>query len=99
MVAFVSPSQPDLGYLHFVGVRPDHRRSGLARQLYEQQFADDARGQGCTELRAITAAVNIGSIRFHKTLGFMVSEPVTDYNGRGRPMVTVRLLLDHDGAR
>jgi len=98
MVAFVSPSQPDLGYLHFVGVRPDHRRGGLARQLYEQ-FADDARGQGCTELRAITAAVNIGSIRFHKTLGFMVSEPVTDYNGRGRPMVTFRLLLDHDGAR
>lgn len=65
MVAFVSPSQPDVGYVHFVGVRPDHRRSGLARQLYEQ-FADDALGQGCTELRAITATVNVGSIRFHK---------------------------------
>lgn len=29
----------------------------------------------------------------------MDSEPVTDYNGRGRPMVTFRLKLDHDGVR
>jgi GNAT superfamily N-acetyltransferase len=87
LVAFVSPSQPLLSYVHFVGVRPDHRRSGLARHLYEG-FADQARRQGCTELRAITAGRNIGSIRFHQSLGFTVSEPVPDYNGPDRPMVT-----------
>jgi len=92
MVAFVSPSQPHLAYVHFVGVRPDHRRSGLARQLYEQ-FANHARGLDCTELRAITTPANTGSIRFHKTLGFTVSEPVTDYNDPGRPMVTFRRQL------
>jgi ribosomal protein S18 acetylase RimI-like enzyme len=87
LVAFVSPSQPHLAYVHFAGVRPDRRRSGLARQLYEE-FAGQARTRGCTELGAITATGNIGSIRFHRRLGFTVSEPVPDYNGPGRPMVT-----------
>jgi GNAT superfamily N-acetyltransferase len=31
LIAFFSPSQPRLAYVHFVGVRPDHRGSGLAR--------------------------------------------------------------------
>jgi GNAT superfamily N-acetyltransferase len=102
IVSLVSPSQPRLGYIHFVGVRPDHRRSGLTRLLYEQ-FAEHARRQGCTELRAITAATNTaatntGSIRFHRDLGFTVSEPVADYNGPGRQMVTFQrqLNLSHD---
>lgn len=86
LVGFVSPSRPHLAYVHFAGVRPDRRRSGLARQLYEE-FADHARGQGCTELSAITATGNIGSIRFHRSLGFTASEPVPDYNGPGRAMV------------
>ena len=92
LVALLSPSQPQLAYVHFVGVRPDLRGSGLARHLYEE-FADHARKQGCTELRAITATGNIDSARFHKSLGFTVSEPVPDYNGPGRPMVTFRRQL------
>lgn len=92
LVAFVSASQPHLAYVHFVGIRPDHRRSGLARQLYEE-FGNHARGLGCTELRAITTPANTGSIRFHKALGFTVSDPVADYNGPGRPMVTFRRQL------
>ncbi len=78
--------------MHFVGIRPDHRRSGLARQLYEE-FGNHARGLDCTELRAITTPANTGSIRFHKALGFTVSEPVADYNSPGRPMVTFRRQL------
>jgi ribosomal protein S18 acetylase RimI-like enzyme len=87
LVAFVSPSQPHLAYVHFVGVRPDRRRSGLARRLYEE-FADQARTLGCTELAAITATSNLDSIRFHRRLGFTVSDPVPGYNGPDRPMVT-----------
>jgi len=92
LVAFVSPAQPRCGYVHFAGVRPDQRRSGLARRLYDD-FADQAAAQGCTELRAITAPGNTGSIRFHQGLGFEVSEPVPDYNGTGRPMVAFRRRL------
>ncbi len=84
LIAFLSPSRPRLAYVHFVGVRPDHRGSGLARELYEG-LARHAQEQGCTELRAITAPGNTGSIRFHKGLGFTVSGPVADYNGPGRP--------------
>jgi ribosomal protein S18 acetylase RimI-like enzyme len=97
LVAFVSPSQPHLGYLHFAGVRPDHRRNGLARQLYGE-FADQAAEQGCTELHAITAPDNIGSIRFHRSLGFAVSEPLPDYNGPDRTMVSFWLQLDPTSA-
>jgi ribosomal protein S18 acetylase RimI-like enzyme/predicted enzyme related to lactoylglutathione lyase len=87
LVAFVSPGQPRCGYVHFAGVRPDLRRSGLARRLYEE-FAKEAGGRGCSELRAITAPGNAGSIRFHRSLGFEVTNPLPDYNGAGRPMVT-----------
>ncbi|AEH08933.1 hypothetical protein FsymDg_1467 [Candidatus Protofrankia datiscae] len=31
LVAFLSPAQPGVGYVHFVGVRPDRRGAGLAR--------------------------------------------------------------------
>lgn len=93
LIAFISPSQPHLAYLHFVGVRPDYRKSGVARRLYED-FAGSAGQQGCTELRAITAPDNTGSVRFHTSLGFTVSDPAADYNGPGRPMVTFRRQLN-----
>jgi ribosomal protein S18 acetylase RimI-like enzyme len=83
LVAFISPSQPLLAYLHFIGVRPDQRRLGLARTLYEE-FTDYARRHACRELHAITAPGNTGSIRFHRCLGFTVSQPVADYNGPNR---------------
>jgi GNAT superfamily N-acetyltransferase/catechol 2,3-dioxygenase-like lactoylglutathione lyase family enzyme len=88
LVAFVSPDQPRCGYVHFAGVRPDLRRSGLARRLYGE-FTKQAVRQGCTGLRAITAPGNVGSIRFHRGLGFEISGPEPDYNGADRPMVTL----------
>ena len=36
---FLSQTFPDEAYIHFVGVRPDRRGSGLARELYERFFA------------------------------------------------------------
>jgi L-amino acid N-acyltransferase YncA len=93
LLAFISPSEARQAYVHFVGVRPDHRRSGLARELYED-FAGYASELGCAELRAVTAPSNTASIRFHRNVGFTVSKPVADYNGPGRPMVTFRRQLD-----
>lgn len=52
LVAFMSPSEPELAYLHFVG--PDHRRAGLARRLYTE-FLGHAQASGCREACAITA--------------------------------------------
>ena len=86
VVALISPGQPEVAYVHFVGVRPDQRRNGLARSLYEE-VAQVAREDGCRELRAVTAPSNAASARFHQRLGFTVSGPVADYNGPGREMV------------
>jgi len=93
LVAFVSPSAPELAYLHFVGVRPDHRRSGLGGALY-REFLAYASSVGCREARAVTAPGNEGSIRFHQRLGFDVSAPIPDYNGAGRSMVIFTRSLD-----
>jgi L-amino acid N-acyltransferase YncA len=87
LVGFHSPSLPGASYVHVIGVRPDQRREGLARLLYDR-FAGQARAAGSHELRAITSPANLDSVRFHERLGFTVTGPVADYNGPGRPMFT-----------
>jgi len=82
LIGFLSPSLPDAAYIHFVGVRPDHRRSGLARVLYER-FFELAAADSRTVVRAVTAPVNERSIAFHRALGFTVSDPVHGYDGPG----------------
>jgi GNAT superfamily N-acetyltransferase len=93
LVGFVSPSQPGVAYAHFVAVRPDRRRTGLARALY-REFEEVVAALGCVEVHAITGPGNTDSIRFHRRIGFAVSAPVVGYNGPGRPMVTFRKALE-----
>lgn len=87
LIGFFSPSQPEQAYIHFVGVRPDLRGNDLARELYTA-FFDSAREAGCTEVRAVTAPVNTGSIAYHTAMGFAVSGPIPDYDGPGQSIVT-----------
>lgn len=82
VVGFLSPSQPGYAYIHFAGISPRLRGSGLARDLYERFFAQ-ARAEGRTAVKAITSPVNSRSIAFHKALGFTASEAVPDYDGPG----------------
>lgn len=72
LVGFLSPSRPEVAYVHFIGVRPDLRRTGLAADLYHRFFAL-AREAGRTEVWAITSPVNDRSIAFHQALGFTVT--------------------------
>ena len=39
LVGFVSQTDPTEAYVHFLGVSPEHRGSGLGRELYERFFA------------------------------------------------------------
>ena len=68
---FLSQTFPDEAYIHFVGVRPDRRGSGLASDLYERFFAV-ARAHGRSVVRCVTSPVNEGSVAFHLALGFDV---------------------------
>lgn len=72
LVGFHSPSQPTEAYIHYVGVDPAERRSGIARCMYDQ-FANRAVSDERKSLRAITSAGNQQSIDFHRRMGFQVT--------------------------
>ncbi len=86
LVGILSPADPARAYIHFVGVAPAARQRGLARAMYGRFFRL-AQADGRTIVSAITSAANTGSIGFHRSLGFAVSEPIPGYNGPGRDYV------------
>ena len=77
-----SADAADTGYVHLVGIHPDHRRKGVGRLLYER-FTEACRAVGCRKMKAITAFGNEGSIRFHAALGWETQE-IDDYAGPNR---------------
>ncbi|MDQ0338430.1 ribosomal protein S18 acetylase RimI-like enzyme [Caldalkalibacillus uzonensis] len=76
IIGFVSQSEPNEAYIHFVGVHPQYRKQGLARKLYTT-FMDTVRRKGCQLVRCITSPVNKTSILFHTRMGFEI-EPGDD---------------------
>jgi ribosomal protein S18 acetylase RimI-like enzyme len=102
LVGFHSADVPDEAYIHFVGVDPQYRGTGTARDLYTRFFAQAARA-GRRTVRAITSPANTGSIAFHRVMGFDV-EPGdrevdgvsvhSDYDGPGQDRVCFRRSLD-----
>ncbi|MDA2809582.1 GNAT family N-acetyltransferase [Nocardiopsis sp. RSe5-2] len=92
LVGFGSPSDVEAAYVHFAGVAPEHRRSGLAGELY-RRFTDAARAQGRSVVRAITSPANERSIAFHRAIGFTVTGPHKDYDGPGVDRMVFELRL------
>jgi ribosomal protein S18 acetylase RimI-like enzyme len=94
LVGFRSSAQPGVAYIHFVGVDPESRRSGLGRTLYER-FFDEMRASGCVRVDAITGPVNRRSQDFHRAMGFELSGDTVidgvpawrDYDGPGEHRV------------
>ena len=82
LIGFLSPSLPDAAYIHFAGVHPAQRGTGVARRLYERFFGLAA-ADGRTVVRAVTAPANAASIAFHTALGFTVTGPLPGYDGPG----------------
>jgi len=89
LIGFLSPGRPDEGYIHFVGVAPDARGTGIGRSLYERFFDVCARA-GRTQVRCVTSPHNTSSIAFHTAMGFEV-EPGSEGAG------PVRTKADYDG--
>src|SRR5947207_14325582 len=69
-------------YVHFVGVDPGRRGSGLGRLLYER-FFEAVRPRAI--VRAVTSPANEPSLAFHRALGFDVERIDDAYDGRGEP--------------
>ena len=84
LCGFRSQTYADEAYVHFVGVDPARRASGLGRALYERFFAAV---HPRSTVRAVTSPVNAGSVAFHRALGFEVERVDDDYDGRGEARV------------
>jgi ribosomal protein S18 acetylase RimI-like enzyme len=80
LVGLLSQSRPGEAYIHFVGVHPAERGRGLGRQLYQHFFAA-AQARGAGLVRAVTAPVNHGSIRFHRQMSFAIEPGDREVDG------------------
>ena len=88
LVGFRSQDNPEVAYIHFVGVDPELRHGGLGRGLYGH-FFDDMKNRGCTEVQAITGPANKRSQAFHAAMGFVP--------GGDRDIAGVLAYPDYDG--
>jgi ribosomal protein S18 acetylase RimI-like enzyme len=89
LCGFRSVTFDDEAYVHFIGVDPDERGSGLGRLLYERFFEAIAPR---TIVRAVTSPVNERSVAFHRAIGFEVDRVDENYDGDGQARV---LLVKH----
>ncbi len=87
LCGFVSATDPTFAYIHFVGVDPSVRRSGLGRALYAW-FFDRAVHLGCRRVGCVTSPANLGSRAFHASLGF-AEVLVEGYDGTGEPRMSM----------
>ena len=92
LLGFVAPLDPPVGYIHLVGIHPDHRRRGVGQVLYEQ-FGARCRTAGAERLKAISPVGDEGAMKFHVALGF-TAEKTPDYAGPGRARIVYVRDLD-----
>lgn len=86
LCGFLSQTDADEAYIHFVGVTPDQRGEGLGRALY-QRFFDEVGAHGRSIVRCVTSPTNQSSVAFHEALGFEANRVVEDYDGPGEDRV------------
>jgi GNAT superfamily N-acetyltransferase len=94
---FLSQVGPS-SYVQLVAVRKSHQGQGLGHRLYER-FIQFARQHGAKEVMAQTTPDNLGSVRFHKSVGMeLLGEPdergipvVKDRGGPGKNRIVFRM--------
>jgi ribosomal protein S18 acetylase RimI-like enzyme len=82
LVGFLSQTDPETAYIHFVGVDPALHGQGVGQALY-RAFFGLAGKHGRRVVRGITSPENASSRAFHERLGFTASEIIADYDGPG----------------
>jgi ribosomal protein S18 acetylase RimI-like enzyme len=80
MTAYIRQiEEADYDAIHFAGVDPDYRKSGIGRSLYHH-FFDISRTHGRKMVRCVTSPVNTNSIAFHQRMGFQTEPSTEDVN-------------------
>jgi len=80
LVGFLSQSQNDEGYIHFVGVHPNYRNKGLGAALYSRFFRI-CQEHNRSVVRSCTSPVNEGSVAFHRRMGFTIEAGDSEVDG------------------
>jgi ribosomal protein S18 acetylase RimI-like enzyme len=91
LIGFISPDDPDVGYVKMIATNPNRRRRGLGAALY-RQFFDDVAGRGVRRVMAITWPGNRPSVAFHRSVGFRLTDGPDTQNLYGSPAFP-----DYDG--
>jgi RimJ/RimL family protein N-acetyltransferase len=91
LIGFPSQDDPDAAYVHFVGVAPTRRGTGLGRTLHDA-FADRMAARGVGTVRCVTSPVNADSIAFHLRIGFVVESQDDEYVHLARQTAAPRFL-------
>ena len=101
LVGFMSQTDENVGYIHFVGVHPEYRKSGIGRKLY-QQFFKLCELKNRSIIKSCTSPINKLSIDFHQRMGFEI-EPgnghvdgnsvTMDYLGSNNPKVLFKKII------
>ncbi|SDL86870.1 GNAT family N-acetyltransferase [Sediminibacillus halophilus] len=73
LIGFLSQTNLNEAYIHFVGVDPDYRNQHIGTQLYER-FFQTAAGHDRSMVRAVTSPINKTSIAYHTRLGFEIEK-------------------------
>ena len=71
LIGFPSQDDPAAAYVHFVGVAPSHRGTGMGRALHDA-FAQRMAERGISTVRCVTSPVNADSVAFHQRIGFVI---------------------------
>ncbi|HET7725739.1 MAG TPA: GNAT family N-acetyltransferase [Candidatus Limnocylindrales bacterium] len=69
LIGFVSPDDPSVGVIQLLGVSPNHRRSGLGRELIAR-FEADVASLGVRRLEAAVWPDDRIAVTFLRALGF-----------------------------
>lgn len=89
LIGFLSQSDTDVAYIHFVGVNPKYRKKQIGKQLYNK-FFNEVKKNNRNVVRAITSPVNKVSISYHTKMGFHIE------NG-DKEVDRVSVFSDYDG--
>jgi GNAT superfamily N-acetyltransferase len=102
LVGFLSQSAVNEGYIHFAGIHPNYRKTGLGYALFHK-FFDECTKHGRNVVRSCTSPINKQSIAFHQHMGYEIEPgdseidglPVTiNYHRKNDPKVIFKKTLN-----
>ncbi|MFD2444759.1 GNAT family N-acetyltransferase [Bacillus sp. CGMCC 1.16607] len=89
LIGFLSQSDLDVAYIHFVGVHPKYRKHNIGKRLYNE-FFNVVKKNNRNVVRAVTSPVNKVSIAYHTKMGFIIENGDKEVGG-------VSVFSDYDG--